>query len=242
MLPSAGADRRCRCAHHLLYIVLGATAADPADIGLEEARRKGTNRKVVRTDPRISHNKFEPPWVRVLRPAPPAEIRRRSRSCEPRLQVAYRFSRQTVHAFPTVLLFHQEIFEGQHSIGDVREPAQPPPKLVYCHGKADALTLDSTKAKVKSIARVDKNTGKSGQGNAPGSRGLEAARVQAVTAPWHGGAWGDLGGQDVVAPGPTPPGTPPVWSSDSGGGAEVWREKAGGQPVDELTQAWQRSM
>lgn len=59
------------------------------DIGLEEARRKGTNRKVVRTDPRISHNKFEPPWVRVLHldpyGAPAAEIRHGSHSCEPRV-------------------------------------------------------------------------------------------------------------------------------------------------------------
>ena len=46
-------------------------------LGLEEAKRKGTNRKVVRTDPTITHNKFEPPW---------------------------------------------EVFEGQHSIGDVKQP------------------------------------------------------------------------------------------------------------------------
>ena len=51
----------------LSRVVLHCTGcfADAADIGLEEARRKGTNRKVVRTDPRITHNKFEPPWVRL---------------------------------------------------------------------------------------------------------------------------------------------------------------------------------
>jgi hypothetical protein len=168
----------------------------------------------VRTDPTISHNKFEPPW---------------------------------------------EIFEGQHSIGDVRQPGPPPSKLVYCHGKADALTLDSTKAKVKSIARVDKNIGPGGgPGGGGGAGGVEAARVQAVTAPWHGGAWGDSGGGPVVADAyPTPPGTPPVWSSDDGGGAAVRQpqqqggrgggEGGGGRSrgsdtVDGLRQAWERSL
>ena len=93
---------------------VGMMAHGQVYIGLEEARRKGTNRKVLRSDPRFATNKFEPPW---------------------------------------------EVFEGQHALGDVRGPAPPPAKLVYCHGKADALTLDSTKAKVKSIARVDKNMG-----------------------------------------------------------------------------------
>ncbi len=121
----------------------------------------------------------------------------------------------------------------------MKEPAGPPANLVYCHGKADALTLDSTKAKVKSIARIDKNTGARGQGSAGGPRGADTARVNAVTAPWHGGAWGDLGGQDAD---PTPPGTPPAWSSDSGGGAAVWQDKAESQTGDGLSQAWQRSL
>ena len=121
----------------------------------------------------------------------------------------------------------------------MKQPAESPPKLVYCHGKADALTLDSTKAKVKSIARVDKNTGSHGNGSADGPRGVETARVNAVTAPWHGGAWGDLGGQGADS---TPPGTPPSWSSDSGGGAAVWQGKAGVQTGDGLSQAWQRSL
>ena len=137
-----------------------------------------------------------------------------------------------------VLQFYQEIFEGQHSIGDVKEPArEPPAKLVYCHGKADALTLDSTKAQVKSIARIDKNSTR-GQGSAGGPRGAETARVNAVTAPWHGGAWGDTGGQNAD---PTPPGTPPAWSSDSGGGVAVWQD-TGGQTSNGLSQAWQRSL
>ena len=126
----------------------------------------------------------------------------------------------------------------------MKEPGEAPPPLVYCHGKADALTLDSKKAKVKSIARVDKNAGASGQGGANGGLGaVEAARVKAVTAPWHGGAWGDRGGQDSMSSDPTPPGTPSVaWSSDSGGGAAVWQGRGEGQEGDELTQAWQRSL
>ena len=114
--------------------------------------------------------------------------------------------------------------------------AQPPPKLVYCHGKADALTLDSTKAKVKSIARVDKNTAIAGGPENPAS-----ARIKAVTAAWHGGAWGEPDVPEGGAPAeayPTPPGTPPVWSSDGNGGAKVNRPADKAAEEAGLAQAW----
>ena len=106
---------------------VGIMAHGQIYLGLDEAKQKGTNRKLVRTQKDLSQQE-EPPWERI---------------------------------------------NGAKPLGDVKPAETAPPKLIYCHGKSAALTLDSTMARVKTLAKKG------------------GSRVQAVTAPWHGGAWGE---------------------------------------------------
>ena len=67
-----------------------------------------------------------------------------------------------------------------------------------------------------------------------------SARIKAVTAAWHGGAWGEPDVPEGGAPAeayPTPPGTPPVWS-DQNGGAKVNRTADKAAEEAGLAQAW----